>query len=102
MASMDGPPEVWYWLVESIYGPVLDEADARQLATVFTDEEVESIEYKLAWDFDEEEHSWRDYRNSLWYSVTSETERAVDAWLAWKADDRSTWALHLYDPGGGR
>lgn len=86
MASMDGPCEVWYWLVESCYGdPWLTEEGAKTLVACFTEEERASIEYSLE-SYDEDTQSWRDYRNSLWYSISKESEARFDkAWAEWRS-----------------
>lgn len=56
-----------FFVEDSFFGNVTNE----QLAKVveLLESEREWIEDRMIDDFDEEEHSWRAYRNSMWYSL---------------------------------
>lgn len=40
--------------------------------------EREWIEMRMLEDYDEEVHSWRGYRNSMWYILDMEYEKRID------------------------
>jgi hypothetical protein len=74
MASMD-EPTLEYWIRDSVYNVSNDKVE--QIIKLL-EPLREGIEYKLSEDYDPEEHSWRDYRNSLWYCVPDELNKEVD------------------------
>jgi hypothetical protein len=67
MSSMDAPT-LEFFIADSFHGPPLTEAQFKQLVTLL-EPHREAIERQMREDYDPEEHSWRDYRNSMWYGL---------------------------------
>jgi len=78
MASYDGGGFDG-WLRDSLFGDVPEEKVER--VKKLLEPYREGIQYALDHDYDPEEHSWRDYRNSLWYRVDDEVNKAIDVIL---------------------
>ncbi len=64
-----------FFVEDSFYGSVTDE----QLKKIvhLLEPEREWIEMRMIDDFNEEEHSWRGYRNSMWYSLDVEYDKRI-------------------------
>jgi len=66
------------WVRDSLLGEIPEEKI--QLVLKILGPYRESIENSLE-GFESEEHSWRDFRNSLWYQIPDEVQKAVDVIL---------------------
>lgn len=60
-------PTLEFFVQDSFFGNVTDEQLAAIVALL--EPERESIEDRMALDYEPEEYSWRDYRNGMWYSL---------------------------------
>lgn len=67
------------WVRDSLLGDVPEDKIQRILRLLAPYKTV--INERLDLDFDPEEHSWRDYRNSLWELIPDSFQMAVDAIL---------------------
>ncbi len=66
-----------FFVEDSFFGSVTEE----QLKKIvyLLEPEREWIEDRMISDYNEEEHSWRSYRNSMWYSIDMDYEKRIDA-----------------------
>ncbi len=71
-----------FFVEDSFFGNVTDE----QLEKIvhLLEPEREWIEDRMIDDYDEEEHSWREYRNSMWYNIDPDYEKRINAILGRK------------------
>lgn len=65
MSSMD-EPTLEFFISDSFHRGLTEE-QFKAIVKLF-EPHRESIERKMSEDYNPEEHSWRDYRNSMWYS----------------------------------
>lgn len=77
MASMDAPTLEFF--VHDLFMNVSDEQEVQIIAVL--EPAREFVEYRLGSDYSPDEHSWRDYRNSLWAYSLEEYHQTVDAIL---------------------
>jgi len=66
-----------FFVEDSFFGNVTKE----QLAKVvrLLEPEREWIEDRMIDDYNEEEHSWREYRNNMWYTIDMDYEKRIGA-----------------------
>jgi len=66
-----------FFVEDSFFGNVTEE----QLAKVvkLLEPEREWVEERMISDYNEDEYSWRDYRNSMWYSLDMDYEKRLVA-----------------------
>lgn len=65
MASMDAAT-LEFFVADSFMNITPEQGRA---IVVILEPERAWVEYRLGEDYDPAEHSWRDYRNSMWYSL---------------------------------
>jgi len=65
-----------FFVEDSFFGGVTDE----QLKKIvhLLEPEREWIETNMLEDYSEEEHSWRSYRNSMWYIIDPHYEKRIE------------------------
>lgn len=66
------------WVRDSLFGEVSEEK-AQQVKKLL-EPYREYVENSLD-SFEPEEHSWRDYRNSLWYNIPDDVNKAIEVIL---------------------
>lgn len=75
MSSMD-EPTLEFFIRDSLFSPMAE--DKFKAIVALLEPHRESIEYKMREDYNPEEHSWRDYRNSMWFTYEEEMKSAID------------------------
>jgi len=66
------------FFIEDSFFCKLTEAQMNKLVCLL-ESEREWIEDRMLYDYNEEEHSWRSYRNSMWYTLDIDYEKSIDA-----------------------
>lgn len=74
MSSMDAPT-LEFFISDSFHCELT--AEQFKALVQLLEPHRESIEYKMREDYAPAEHSWRDYRNSMWYSF-EDLDPAID------------------------
>lgn len=77
MSSCDGYT-LESWIVSSFFGNKIQALQLLLVVKLFDQNGWrESVENAID-DFDEETQSWRDYRNSMWYTYEKETDKPIE------------------------
>lgn len=66
------------WVRDSLFGEVSEEKvqQVKKLLEPYREYVENSLD-----SFEPEEHSWRDYRNSLWYNIPDDVNKAIEITL---------------------